>query len=142
MNKIFTNKNLIIKAIGIAVVVVAIPMYLVVILALEGVVTLPEITTSAIPPNYYGSLYFTVAGINIVSIPLILIGYVKDYRFNWINHILFIGMTLNVLIAIASWGGIITGKFCILILLTLPAIIYIIGWLVHKNTKSPQNFEA
>ena len=126
--------NTIIKTIGVVVVIAAIPMYVLVLLALEGIVTLPEITASAMPPNYYGSLYLTVAAVNIVSVPLMLIGYNIDYKFNWINHLLFIGMIFSGLIAFASWGGIITGEFYILILLTLPAIIYVIGWLVHKNS--------
>ena len=133
MNKIITHKNLIIKVIGIIITVLAIPLFLAAAFALQGVGTLPDLSAGA--SLFYEYLYVIVSAVNIISVPLILTGYIKNYKFNWINYSLFAPIVLNVFITFSILFGIVRGDFEIGILLVLPAIVYIIGWQVYKNSK-------
>ena len=137
MNKICAHKNLIIKTFGIIIAIVAIPVFLLSVVALQGSSTLPDLSMMA--SNFYISFYFLGTAVNIISVPLILIGYIKNYKFNWINYSLFVPIVLNGFLTFSILTGIIRGDFYIPIILALPSIIYIIAWLVYKNNKSSQD---
>ena len=118
------NKNLIIKIFGIIVTVIAIPLYLAAAFALQG---------GGSGTFFYDSLYSLNALAGIIAVPLMLIGYIENYKFNWINYSLFVPIVLNGLLAFLLLVGILRGTFYIPMLLALPVVIYIIAWMVYKK---------
>ena len=125
------NKNVILKIIGIVVVILMIPLFLLSAFALQGLSTLPDLSARA--SLFYEYLYIIGAAVNIISVPLMLTGYIKNYKFNWINYSLFAPIVLNGFITFSILAGIVRGDFEIGILLVLPSIVYLVAWTVYKN---------
>ena len=131
MNKIVKHKNLIIKIFGIIVTIISIPLYLAAAFALQGI--------GGNVSFFWESLYSLNAVAGIIAVPLMLIGYIENYKFNWINYALFVPIALNVLIAFSILVTTLRGTYYIPIVLAIPVIIYMIAWWVHKNSKPAQD---
>ena len=117
----------IIRHIGIVVSVIAIPLALMATFALQG---------SGYAEPWINTLHIVWAVTNLVTVPMMLIGFISNYQKKWILYPAGIFIALSLLSIGTLLLGLDRGNVGVLATFSLPHILFVIGLLIHQITHS------
>ena len=115
----------VIRATGILVSVFIIPV------ALEAILNLQNI--GSVPEQWVETVLFVSSLMNLIVIPFILVGFITKYRIPQILFLALLRIAVSLAEAVILLAQLRGGDLGILLLLTLPAVLYGIGWLLREQ---------
>ena len=114
----------ILRVAGILVTALAIPVALLMILALQGISS---------GPVWIQALHFISTLTNLIAIPFILVGFITRYRIKVVLFLAIAHLLVFLAEAIVLLTPLVPGDISIVLMLILPSALYIIGWALQKN---------
>ena len=111
-----------IRSVGIIITALAIPLSLMTLFALQGVGS---------EPNWVVALYIVWALVNLVAVPFMLAGFILRYDIKAAVYLALIHLALTLAQIGVLVTGVTPGDISVLLLVSLPAIFYVIGYLLN-----------
>lgn len=116
----------IIRVIGIITTAVLIPLSIVALFSLQGI---------GHGQQAIEILYITWAIVNFIAVPFMLLGFIIKYNIKIVIYFAIAHLTLSLANMILLLTNTVPGSAALLAAITLPSILYIAGFITHKQSK-------
>lgn len=119
----------IVTIVGIIVSVIALPPALLALFALQGV--------GAVPSGII-ALYSTWAVVNLSTILLIVAGFLKRYRLRIVRYFAALHIVVSLFNGAIVIADVVSGNVLFIVVFMLPAMLYFVGWFLHRQGQRSQ----